>query len=88
METEHPLDNGEKIAHQVWVLSGQLYLVQVWPIPCSSALVITRAVFQFIRGSKMELFCWVMMHKSANNKDKNVPDVALTLMVTIVCGCA
>ncbi|XP_072103315.1 uncharacterized protein [Mobula birostris] len=78
---------GKNLVIRCEVLSGLLYLAQVWPVPRSYSSEITRAVFRFIWGSKMERVRRTVMHKSLDNGGKNVPNIALTLMASFVCGC-
>ncbi|XP_059833052.1 uncharacterized protein LOC132398101 isoform X1 [Hypanus sabinus] len=78
---------GKNLVIRYEVLSGLLYLVQVWPVPRSFSSEITRAVFRFVWGSKMERVRPTTIHKSLDNGGKNVPNVALTLMASFVCGC-
>ena len=78
---------GKNLVIRCEVLSGLLYLAQVWPVPPSYATGITRAVFQFIWGSRMDRVRRATMYKSADNGGKSVPNVALILMATFVCGC-
>ena len=78
---------GKNLVIRCEVLSGLLYLAQVWPVPRSFSSEITRAVFRFVWGSKMERVRRTTMHKSLDNGGKNVPNVALILMASFVCGC-
>ncbi|XP_062894504.1 uncharacterized protein LOC134340861 [Mobula hypostoma] len=78
---------GKNLVIRCEVLSGLLYLAQVWPVPRSYSSEITRAVFRFVWGSKMKRVRRTAMHKSLDNGGKNVPNVALTLMASFVCGC-
>ncbi|XP_067913684.1 uncharacterized protein [Heterodontus francisci] len=68
-------------------LTMLLYVVQVWPIPHSCAVAVTRAIFRFVWGSKMDRVRRDTMFKSLDMGGKNVPNVALILMTTFVCGC-
>ncbi|XP_067869039.1 uncharacterized protein [Heterodontus francisci] len=64
-----------------------LYAAQVWPIPHSCAVAVTRAIFRFRWGSKMDRVRRDTMFKPLDKGGKNVPNVALILMTTFVCGC-
>eukprot|EP00061_Rhincodon_typus_P013684 g40214.t1 len=48
---------------------------------------VTRAIFHFIRRSKLDCVCWDTVSKALDKVGKNVPNAALILMVTLVCGC-
>ncbi|XP_067865005.1 uncharacterized protein [Heterodontus francisci] len=64
-----------------------LYVAQVWPIPHSCTVAVTGAIFRFIWGSKMDRVRRDTMFKPLDKGGKNVPNVALILMTTFVCGC-
>ncbi|XP_078403064.1 uncharacterized protein LOC144683679 [Cetorhinus maximus] len=50
-------------------------------------MAITRAIFRFIWRSKMDRVCRDAMYKPLDKGGKNVPNIALILMATFVCGC-
>ncbi|XP_078412405.1 uncharacterized protein LOC144689141 [Cetorhinus maximus] len=78
---------GKNLVIRCEVLSLLLYVAQVWPIPDSCAMAITRAIFRFIWRSKMDRVRRDAMYKPLDKGGKNVPNIALILMATFVCGC-
>eukprot|EP00061_Rhincodon_typus_P013568 g40014.t1 len=54
---------------------------------CSLSIVVTRAIWCFIRKPKIDQVCRDSMYKTLAKGRRNIPNVALILMATFVCGC-
>eukprot|EP00079_Xenopus_tropicalis_P029462 XP_012824861.1 PREDICTED: uncharacterized protein LOC105948215 isoform X1 [Xenopus tropicalis] len=63
------------------------YMAQAWPPLATVCRAITRAVFHFIWGSKMDRVKRSVMYKAPCKGGKGVPDIPTLLRSFFVCNC-
>ncbi|KAM9330996.1 uncharacterized protein PAF06_019337 [Gastrophryne carolinensis] len=63
------------------------YLAQAWPPRVKTRKTITRAVFNFIWGSKLDRVRRTRMYKEHRKGGKGVPDISTMLMAAFTCIC-
>ncbi|KAM4692457.1 uncharacterized protein WCC33_017237 [Rhinophrynus dorsalis] len=63
------------------------YTAQAWPPLATVSRAITRAVFHFIWGSKMDRVKRAVMYKDPRKGGKGVPDIPVMLRAFFVCNC-
>ncbi|KAM4012599.1 LOW QUALITY PROTEIN: uncharacterized protein ACNLHF_004704, partial [Anomaloglossus baeobatrachus] len=69
------------------VLPVLQYTAQAWPPPATVCRAITRTVFRFVWGSKMDRVKRSIMYKDPRKGGKGVPDIPTLLRSSFVCDC-
>ncbi|KAM4702896.1 LOW QUALITY PROTEIN: uncharacterized protein WCC33_011438 [Rhinophrynus dorsalis] len=78
---------GKILVLQNEILPVLQYMAQAWPPLATICRAITRAVFHFIWGSKMDRVKRVVMYKEPHKGGKGVPDIPTMLRAFFVCNC-
>ncbi|KAM5193702.1 uncharacterized protein ACMZJ9_018664 [Mantella aurantiaca] len=78
---------GKTLVLRSEILPVLQYLVQAWPPQRKTCRAITKAVFYFIWGSKMDRVKRSVMFKEPAKGSKGVPDIATLLRVFFACNC-
>ncbi|XP_075684331.1 uncharacterized protein LOC142652566 [Rhinoderma darwinii] len=69
------------------VLPVLQYTAQAWPPLATVSRAITRTVFRFIWGSKMDRVKRTVMYKEPRKGGKGIPDIPTLLRIAFVCDC-
>ncbi|KAM4019389.1 LOW QUALITY PROTEIN: uncharacterized protein ACNLHF_000094 [Anomaloglossus baeobatrachus] len=69
------------------VLPVLQYTAQAWPLLATVCRAITRTVFRFVWGSKMDRVKRTIMYKDPRKGGKGVPDIPTLLRSSFVCDC-
>ncbi|KAM4012230.1 LOW QUALITY PROTEIN: uncharacterized protein ACNLHF_001170 [Anomaloglossus baeobatrachus] len=69
------------------VLPVLQYTAQAWPPLATVCRAITRTVFRFVWGSKMDRVKRTIMYKDPRKGGKGVPDIPTLLRSSFVCDC-
>ncbi|KAM4705112.1 LOW QUALITY PROTEIN: uncharacterized protein WCC33_009972 [Rhinophrynus dorsalis] len=78
---------GKILVLQNEILPVLQYMAQAWPPLATICRAITRAVFHFIWGSKMDRVKREVMYKEPYKGAKGVPDIPTMLRAFFVCNC-
>ncbi|KAM4770980.1 uncharacterized protein WCC33_002770 [Rhinophrynus dorsalis] len=78
---------GKILVLQNEILPVLQYMAQAWPPLATICRAITRAVFHFIWGSKMDRVKRAVMYKEPRKGRKGVPDIPTMLQAFFVCNC-
>ncbi|KAM4705061.1 LOW QUALITY PROTEIN: uncharacterized protein WCC33_009907 [Rhinophrynus dorsalis] len=78
---------GKILVLQNEILPVLQYIAQAWPPLATICRAITRAVFRFIWGSKMDRVKHAVMYKEPHKGGKGVPDIPTMLRAFFVCNC-
>ncbi|KAM4772404.1 uncharacterized protein WCC33_004109 [Rhinophrynus dorsalis] len=78
---------GKILVLQNEILPVLQYMAQAWPPLATICRAITRAVFLFIWGSKMDRVKRAVMYKEPHKGGKGVPDIPTMLRAFFVCNC-
>ncbi|KAM5138176.1 LOW QUALITY PROTEIN: uncharacterized protein ACMZJ9_016764 [Mantella aurantiaca] len=78
---------GKTLVLRSEILPVLQYLAQAWPPQRKTCRAITKAVFYFIWGSKMDRVKRSVMFKEPAKGGKGVPDIATLLRVFFACNC-
>ncbi|KAM8921337.1 uncharacterized protein RCH25_016054 [Pelodytes ibericus] len=78
---------GKKLVLLNEILPVLQYTAQAWPPLVTVCRAITRAVFHFIWGSKMDRVKRTVMYKKPQKGGKGIPDIPTMLRAFFVCNC-
>ncbi|XP_069801854.1 uncharacterized protein [Dendropsophus ebraccatus] len=83
----HLTIEGKALVLRNEVLPVLQYTAQAWPPHVTVCRAITRTVFRFIWGSKMDRVKRSVMYKEPRKGGKGVPDIPTLLRAAFVCDC-